>query len=284
MMTLDLVTVGIRALAFMSVFQAAGTSFFLAVFGQQLTSARFSIGRLGFIAACGGLVLTIAHLVLDAPRLAGHLNGLWDPDLQRLAWTSKSAASQITQALGSFTVAQALSGPARRRALWASLGGAVIVIGFLLTGHTSVHPLRSVLASLLTVHLLIAAFWFGSLVPLVLVTRLEPKPVSVHILRRFSVIATWLVPFILVAGLLMAWILAGNLGVLRKPYGELLIAKFAGFLMLMLLAAYNKWLVVPSMAVGTNGRSLRWSIAGEYALIVTVLSVTAALTALFSPE
>jgi putative copper export protein len=142
------------------------------------------------------------------------------------------------------------------------------------------------LAPLLALHLLIVAFWFGALVPLAIVSRAETPPNAAQIVERFSVVAGMLVPLIALAGFIMSWILAGTFSVLRKPYGELLTAKFAGFMLLMLLAAYNKWRLTPAMSAGAFGAvaSLRRSIAVEYALIVAVLSVAAVLTAFFSPE
>jgi putative copper export protein len=141
-----------------------------------------------------------------------------------------------------------------------------------------------VLGPLLALHLLVVAFWFGALVPLAVVIRLEPRTTAAEVLKRFSVIAGWLVPLILVAGLTMAWLLTGSLSVLAKPYGELLLAKLAGFGLLMVLAAYNKWRLTPAFEQARSESSLRRSMAAEYVLIVAVLSVTAVLTAFYSPE
>jgi putative copper export protein len=156
--------------------------------------------------------------------------------------------------------------------------------GFLITGHTSTHGLRGVLEPLLALHLLVVAFWFGSLVPLALVVRLESRAVAAALLVRFSVIAGWLVPLILIAGLTMAWLLAGSFAVLRKPYGELLLVKLGGFGVLMVLAAYNKWRLTRSFAQAGSDLALRRSMAAEYLLIIAVLAVTAVLTAFYSPE
>jgi putative copper export protein len=283
-MTPDLLSVIVRALGFVALFQAAGAGFFLATFGQPLTRAKTPIRRLGVSTAAVGAILILAHLGLDAARLSGDFEGLWDQDLQQLAWTSKSGISQIVQALGLFVVLAALWKPGRNPAAWASAGGVIAIAGFLITGHTSTHALRLVLGPLLALHLLVVAFWFGSLIPLALVIRLEPRATAAELLRRFSVAAGRLVPLILVAGLAMAWLLAGSLNVLAKPYGELLIAKLIGFGLLMLLAAYNKWRLTPAFDQAQSGSSLPRSIAAEYLLIVAVLSVTAVLTAFYSPK
>jgi putative copper export protein len=178
----------------------------------------------------------------------------------------------------------ALWKPRRGGAPWASLGGAISLGAFVLSGHTSAHAERAILAPLLALHVLIIGFWFGSLAPLLLVVRLESRSMAAAVLLRFSRIAGWLVPLILLAGLAMAWILAGSIGVLRKPYGELLLAKFTGFGVLMLFAAYNRWKLTPALQQGASGTSLRRSIVAEYLLIVVVLSVTAVMTTFFSPD
>jgi putative copper export protein len=216
--------------------------------------------------------------------MAGDFAGLWDQDLHRLGWTGSSGISQLVQTLALVALLAALWRSGRHRAWWASLGGVIALGGFVITGHTSTHALRGILGPLLLVHLLVVAFWFGSLVPLALVIRLESRITAATLLGRFSLIAGWLVPLILVAGLAMAWLLAGSLNVLRRPYGELLLVKLAGFGVLMVLAGYNKWRLTPSFAQARSDSALRRSMAAEYLLIVAVLAVTAVLTAFYSPD
>jgi putative copper export protein len=282
-MTPDLLAVIVRALGFTALFQAAGAGFFLAVFGDSVPGARTAIRRVGQGSAALGAILILAHLGLDAARLSGDFGGLWDQDLQRLAWSSRSGISQLVQSMGLCMVLASLWKPQLNGATWASVGGGVAVGGFLITGHTSTHALRLVLAPLLALHLLVVGFWFGSLLPLALVVRLESRATAAAVLKRFSVIAGWLVPLILVAGLMMAWLLARSLAVLGKPYGELLIAKLAGFGLLMALAGYNRWRLTPAFDAARSHTSLRRSMAAEYLLIVAVLSVTAVLTTFYSP-
>jgi putative copper export protein len=112
-------------------------------------------------------------------------------------------------------------------------------------------------------HLLIVAFWFGALAPLYWVTHCEALDHAAGVVAGFSAIAGWLVPGILVAGLALALVL-----------------------LLMALAAHNKWRLTPVLSAGaaTALPKLRRSIAAEYVLVVVVLVLTAVLTAFFSPE
>jgi putative copper export protein len=291
----DLLSAGVRALAFVALFQATGVALFLAGFGRLLTAAQAGVRRLGLIAAAAGVVLVLAHLSLDPARMAGDFAGVWDPDLQQLAWHSSSGLSQVTQIVGLLVVlaALSLSGPHNTAPQAGAVIGAVIAIGaFLLTGHTSTHPLRALLAPLLALHLLIVAFWFGALLPLAMATRIETPATAVRILRRFSRVAAVLVPLIGAAGLAMAFILCPGLGVLRQPYGQLLLAKLGGFVVLLALAAWNRWRLVPALALAADTgaaaarrrSALQRSIATEYLLIVAVLCITDVLTTFFSPS
>ncbi len=102
----------------------------------------------------------------------------------------------------------------------------------------------------------------------------------------FSLAAFWLVPLILVAGIAMAAVLLPDLAALRRPYGELLIAKSALYAVLLGCAALNRWRFGPGLGSGDPkaGRIFRRVVITEYAIMVVVLSITAVLTTFFSPE
>jgi putative copper resistance protein D len=282
----DLVSIAIRTLGFVATLQAAGIAVFSACFSAHLNVSATPIRRLGLGAALIGLVLVLAHQSLEAARMAGDFGGLWSADLQMRAMQSSIGAANSTRVAALLVIATSLT---RKGAPWRLLGvcGAMLLVfAFLLTGHTSTHPLRWLLAPLLLIHVSIVAFWFGALPCLMLAGRREERTATVHLYSRFTAAATWLVPLIAFAGLLMAFIFIPNAGVLHEPYGELLIVKLGMFVALMLLAALNKWRWSPAIATGGTrvAITLRRSMALECTLIVCVLAVTAALTGLYSPE
>ncbi len=279
----DALSVLLRALSLFFVLQAAGVALCLALFGRELKDSLATARRLGSIVAVGGAVCVIGHLALQAGRMAGDLSGILDGSLLRLALTSTAGSASALSVLGLALIACALT--ARRTGV-AVIGTALVTASFTLTGHTSVSPHRWILCLLLPAHLLIVAFWFGALPVLYLASLKESPARAARIVDRFSSVATWLVPGILLAGLALAALLVGNLSVLRQPYGELLLAKLGGFALLMGLASLNKWRLAPAMARADPGALLafRRSVAAELALIVAVLAVTAVMTTLFSPD
>jgi putative copper export protein len=155
-----------------------------------------------------------------------------------------------------------------------------------LTGHTSTGYWHWLLVPLLLTHLLIVAFWFGSLWPLCLVTLRESRERAARVVTLFSSAAFWLVPLILAAGVAIAVLLLSSFAALWHPYGELLIAKIGLFAVLLGLAAFNKWRFGPALGNGDlqAGKAFRRMVITEYVLIVVVFAVTAVLTTFFSPE
>jgi len=154
-----------------------------------------------------------------------------------------------------------------------------------LMGHTTTHDPSLLLMPLLIVHVVIVAFWFGSLLPLIHVTESESPAVSDGVLGRFSSLATWSVPLILVAGVTIWLVLLPGFEALTSSYSKLIFAKAAGFTVLLGLAALNKWRYVPRMRAGDSHAlfALRRCIAREWSLMALIFVVTASLTGFFSP-
>lgn len=181
-------------------------------------------------------------------------------------------------------IAAAINGTGKT---WTQLGlggAALTIIGFLLVGHTAVHADRGWLAVLLSLHLAVVAFWFGALAPLYIVSRKERPGVAAAIVVDFSRIASWWVPGILLAGVLLTAILVDRWAVFGESYGVVLLAKVAAFAVLMGLAALNKWRYAPTLGAAPGvAVSFQRAVAAEYLLICTVLGATAVMTTFFSP-
>jgi copper resistance protein D len=308
----DILSVILRALSFVLQLQAAGAVFFAAAFGPALTISLTSVRSLARMTAVAAFCVVACHYFLEAGRMAGDVSGVLDGSLQTLAWNSSTGGAFSVRELGLLLIIAGMqassvrlttdrffkSSTALSPAFWlkrlssrgftiAGVSGAVLVAAsFTLTGHTSSSGWRWLLVPLLLAHLLIVAFWFGSLGPLYLVTLREPRDRAARVVTLFSSAAFWLVPLIMLAGVAIAVLLLPNVAALWQPYGELVIAKGAVFAVLMGLAAFNKWRFGPALGNGelSAGRTFRQMVIAEYLLIVVVLSVTAVMTTFFSPE
>lgn len=281
----DFISAAFRALSFVALMQASGVSIFLALF-QITHESSATIRRLGRASAILGLALGLAHVALESSRMAGDFEGMWDWGLQHRVLTSSMGAASGLRCAGLLLLYAGLRGDGALRQLLAITGAGFALFSFALIGHTSVNPSRWLLAPVLLGHLWIVAFWFGSLWPLLIVTRLESPVAASAIVERFSRMAVWLVPGILIAGIVLACVLLPNLAALTDSYGILLLTKVAAFALLMVLAAANKWRFGPAIQRGEPARTamFRRMVMAEYGLIVGVLFVTAVMTSFYSPD
>ena len=281
----DLIAIGLRALEFAAVLQAAGVPLFLWLFGGSLERAARPIGVLAVSAAAAGLVLSIGHAFVEPARLAGDLNGIFDASLQGMLLASDAGTTTAIRVLGLAMVAGGSLKPSRFGTLVALMGATLITASFALMGHTASDEGRWVLAVLLILHLMVVVFWFGALGPLLIAVKRESLAVAGRVIEQFSRLAVWLVPIIFFAGLGLAVALVPDLASLGTPYGLLLLTKVVGFALLMGLAALNKWRLGPRIARGDGAalRAFRGTVLIEWGLIAGVVAVTATMTGLFSP-
>ena len=276
----------VRALSFIALFQAAGIALFLALFGGRLSSCEPALRRSGRVAALIAAVLLSAQYVLEAARMGGELAGAMDPSLQAIVLHSSTAAAFACRLVALALLVFALRTRRRRSGVAGIVGVVLVAASFALMGHTTTHPERWLLSTMLFAHLLIVIFWFGALVPLYVASMRETATTAGAVTERFSALALWIVPVLFIAGLVLAIFILQSFAALRTTYGQLLLVKVAGFAVLMGFAALNKWRLGPALSRGDERATaaFRRSLAAEYVLIAAVLSVTAVLTSFYSPD
>ena len=289
-MSPDVASAAIRGLAFALLFQACGAVFFLALFGRMVDRSARPIRRLALtVALCGCAVVGI-QLLLDASRMTGEYAGLFDTDMQRLALTTPGAVARMLQMAALLAIAYGMwkwpsAGSPTAGGPTALMGALIAAAAFLLAGHTATHPWRPILAPLLLVHLLVVAYWFGSLVPLYLALRRESAGVAADVVAAFSRLALWLVPVLALAGIALVLGIARGIPPFDEPYGALILVKASAFAVLMGIAGLNKLRLAPAIARGQQSarNALQAFIAIEAVIIVGVLVTTAVLTTFYSP-
>lgn len=284
-MPIDATSALVRALSFIAMFQAAGVAMVIALFGSRLQQSMAGIRKLGVISALAGLLLVAAHYALEAGRMAGSLAGVFDMSLQQLVFDSPTRSAAVWRLAGLAMIAAAIWREGRAATAISLAGALCVTIGFTFVGHTAEESRPAWLKIALTLHLLVVAFWFGSLVPLIEIGRVESGQLASQVVATFTRIASVIVPGLFVFGLALAVALVDSWTVFGESYGLLLIGKVAGFALLMALASLNKWRYGPSLA-HTSGAAVTFQrvVAAEYVLICAVLLVTAVMTTFFSPE
>src|SRR5688572_13091724 len=193
-MAVDAISALVRGLSFIALFQAAGVAIFLALFGGRLANTSQRVRSLGFVSAIAAIVLVAAHYSLEAARMAGALSGVFDGSLQQMVFESTMSTAWMWRTIGLVLIAGTIRRPGKVSTVVSLVGAAAVIAGFLFVGHSAIDPDRAWLWPLLVLHLAVVAFWFGSLLPLYAVSRVERTAVAAEIVDSFSRIAIWLVP------------------------------------------------------------------------------------------
>lgn len=270
----------------------------MAVFAAKFSvlAAALAAAGLGWAIALGGDLARRARpcLVAAAALLAGlayalfllaanaQLGGAWatalDPVTFSWIWPGRQDQA-IVLALG---LAAAITASFLRiRAL--GLAAAMLIgASFALSGHAAGLEDGRLAQIGVAVHSLAAAFWFAA--PLLLWPRSDQSDASA--VSQFSAVAVWVVPILFIAGVYLAWRLAGGLTALfTTAYGQLLTAKLAFALVALALGAVNKQVVARRLAAdrARGRRLLRATLGAEAAIFLTALVLVTWATTVSGP-
>lgn len=282
-MFVDGLSATLRALSFLTMFQAGGLAIFLTFHAPYLKNTEPGLRRVGLSCTLFAIVFVLAQYLLEAARLSGELTGMLNAGDQDTVFRSTTSVTLAFRLVGLALIFIGL----RIRVRPMGVSGAVLLaISFLFVGHTATHPARLLLAPTLVVHILVVTYWFGALLPLRRISLREPNDIGAKVVEDFSARAVWVVPLLLVAGLVLAVALLPDLNALSNTtYGNLLLLKMGGFALLMLFASLNRWRYTATIERGDKRgiSAFRASVLAEVLIIAAVLCATVLLTTFYSP-
>ena len=144
------------------------------------------------------------------------------------------------------------------------------------SGHASTAPPQWLSRPMIFLHGIGVAFWIGALTPLAAMVR-RPSGSLLAVLNRFSRVAVPVVGVLVLTGLVLAIVQVGNFSALiETSYGLILSAKLALVLVILVLAALNRFRLTPALAVKPhNTRALVRSILAECVVATSILAVVA---------
>ena len=271
-----------KAVGYGAALLAMGGPLFVLVFRSSSNDVRQLARKVAVIAALIGLAVLALRFGIRAARISGMgLSGAVDPMMLGFVWDSPLGAAAIWRGAGELlVVALLIRGIVGLSA--GLIGALLIAVSYTFVGHSLGDP-RWLLASLLTLHLLAAAFWIGALLPL---RHAVGQPEGARLLHRFGNVANLTVALLVIVGLIFTWQMTRSLSnLLSTAYGWTLLAKLGVVSGLMALAALNKWRFVPALASGTPAAvpHLRRSIQIEAIAVLLILMATATLTSITTP-
>lgn len=282
-----------RAVLLLAALTAAGVAFFLRFVhdGAEDRWRLIPFVRIGtviaFLAAIGAVV---AQSALLTGRGAGAST---DTDVLRQVLSGDLGLSLAVLFVGLAAVhlSTDLDAPVVARVL-ALYGGLAVTISFALWGHATAFTPAWLLMSTDAVHATAAAVWLGGLVGLwVVLAGRGPEQVSgsARIVGRFSALALWTVLALVTAG--VALTVAGSdaswSALVSTTWGRLILTKAAITLLVVVIAAWNRRVLVPSFVGATSdapadaGRDrhrLLTTVRVEAVAIVVILVLTGVVT------
>lgn len=302
----------VRAIHFAATLSVAGAVFFQAfIAGPALrtgddrmrlpTTVRLQLACIAWSGLLLSAISGAAWLVIVAQSMSG--GGLSDVFSQDVLRTVLLQTGFGQDWVARFVLALLLAGmlfpflsPKQIKPAWINL--AVVALAAGLTGSLAwaghavgaegiegiVHPAADF------VHLVAAAAWVGTLLPLALLLAVAGQDTaSVVVARiatiRFSTFGIGSVAMLLVTGSINAWYLAGSIPAMTETnYGRLLLLKIALFLIMVAIAAVNRLWLTPRLVQGTNSAAavdalsrLRRNASFEVAIGAIIIAVVATL-------
>lgn len=289
----DVVGDAARAVLLLAALMAAGVAFFLRFVhdGAEDRWTLIPFVRIGtliaFLAAIGAVIAQSALLTgrgagasTDTEVLGQVLGG--DLGLSLAVLTVGLVLVHLSTDLGSPIVTRVL----------ALYGGLAVTISFALWGHATAFTPAWLLMSTDAIHATAAAMWLGGLVGLwVVLGGRGPEEVggSARIVGRFSALALWTVLALVAAG--VALTVAGSdaswSALVSTTWGRLILVKAAITLLVVVIAAWNRRVLVPSFVGATDAaatdaprdrRRLLATVRMEAVAIVVILVLTGVVT------
>jgi copper transport protein len=269
-------------------------------------SRRF--GRLLAFAVVIGIAVSVLGILLQGASAAGV--SLWaslkSPIIHSTLHSRFGAVWGLRAIdwvlLGALLLAAARLPQGQRRWLGVPIGiGALyLVMAPAFAGHPSIQSPVAIFFPTNVVHVLAASIWVGGIACFLLALpaatrRLAPEDRSRLLLgtmARFSPLALGAVIAIAITGVVQAYIDVRSLGALfNTTYGLLVVAKIILLVFLIGFGFHNRRRIIPALKgiveraamLGSTGVSVRRSFRGEFASMLVVFGVTAALVSYAPP-
>lgn len=274
---LEMLAAVVRALLYVGVLSCAGTVFAQRVL--KIEALEFRATRI--INRSAWLIVTA--VIAAALILMLRLGGLFDEVTFSAVFMSSYGAAAGLQLTGAALLLASLHD---KNAQGMRLVNALLLtLSFALSGHAPAIDLAD--GFIVFVHASMAAWWVGSLWLLraACESHFPDSEALIALVRRFSVAASLIIGILVITGLVLITALLSFETLRFSAYEKTLLIKIGIVVVVLSVAAYNKFRLTPRLNVGAKeaASSLRQMIHIELGLIAIVLVVTALLTTYMSP-
>jgi copper transport protein len=258
---------------YLGLFAGIGGAFFCAWIarageGEGVIAAALAIGLFSAAASLGlqGLDLRnlpLGDIVTTAPWQAATATSLFPSLLIAIVAMMTGLAAQRSKSAG---IAVMLS----------AIAIAGVGLSLAASGHASTAPPSWLTRPMVFLHGVGVAFWVGALVPLVAMAW-KAEQGLLAVLHRFSRAAVVVVGLLVLTGLGLAIIQLGSFrAMVETRYGLILSIKLTLVMLLLGLAAFNRFRLTPALAADPgNARPLLRSMLAECVVAVAIFALVA---------
>ena len=252
--------------------------------------------RIQFVlASLLALVSEVGWLATSIANMTGDWTDVTDPEVLRSAlfetdfgqvWLVRMALTVVLLLLSLFR----FSAASRTGAGFFALLSALLLASLALTGHAAAHKgqMGDVHRVVQAIHLLAGGTWLGGLLPLARVLASARRTRSAAAIGwaatevgRFSRVGYWAVGLVLVSGIANSIFLVGSVAAFSaSQYGQVLAAKIALVLIMVAIAAINRFRIMPQLAAAPapeRAAALWRNVMAELALALAVLALVSLL-------
>lgn len=234
--------------------------------GMAVPRMALVLGLLSAVASFGALGLDLLGLPLAALPTAGP----W-----KVAFATSAGPALLVGFTAMLFALMALRGEwhARALALIAFIGAG---LSLAMTGHAATAPPRALMQPAIFLHGLGVAFWIGAFAPLVVLVSKPPKA-TLPIVNRFSRSAMPAVGVLALTGLGLAIVQVEKpAALIETGYGLILVVKLVLVLVLLAMAALNRYRLTPALAKAREAApGLKRSILLESVVALAILALVA---------
>ena len=165
------------------------------------------------------------------------------------------------------------------------LGGLLILASLGASGHA--FSSGWLMTPVFFIHTLVAGAWLGAIWMLHYILLPGKSSQTAHVLKTFSRIATWFIAILLTSAIILIVFQLNNVTeLIITEYGKWLLLKIVIVFSALILAAVNRWKLVPALNEDkqTIFQKLRKSVHIEGILLVVVIGITSILASTVPPE
>lgn len=232
-----------------------------------------SVPRMALAFGFPSAIVSVGALGLDllgVPPAALATTGPW-----KVAFATSAGPALLVAFTAMLFASMALRSGSYARAL-AMIAFIGVGLSLAVTGHAATAPPEALTRPAVFLHGLAVAFWIGALAPLAALVS-KSAAAAFPVVNRFSRIAMPVVGVLALTGLGLAIVqLEKPAALIETRYGLILTAKLALVLVLLALAAFNRFRLSPALAT-TRGAApaLKRSIVVECVIALVILAIVA---------